>query len=204
MKRLFALFALMAVAMLCTAALADYADILNELQRKHMESECRVAPRLGYLFKNHCVGAANVIGVTNRVYTGSAITFDPVVKLGSATLVKSTDYTQSFTNNTNVGKATVRIAANRTGLFGSIAKTFEITPRPISDATVSNITTQVYTGSPVKPMPVVVFGGSTLSTNTDYSVSWENNVAASSNAVVVIRGKGNFGGEYRKKFTIAE
>lgn len=201
MKRFLAMLAVVAASV---SAFADYADILNELQRKHMESECRVAPRLGYLFKNHCVGAANVIGVTNRVYTGSAITFDPVVKLGSATLVKSTDYTQSFTNNTSVGKASVKFTAARTGLFGSLTKTFEITPRPISDATVSNITTQVYTGSPVKPMPVVVFNGSTLSTNTDYSVSWENNVAASSNAVVVIHGKGNFGGEYRKTFVIED
>ena len=201
MKRFLFMLAVVAASV---SAFADYADILNELQRKHMESECRVAPRLGYLFKNHCVGAANVIGVTNRVYTGSAITFDPVVKLGSATLVKSTDYTQSFTNNTSVGKASVKFTAARTGLFGSLTKTFEITPRPISDATVSNITTQVYTGSPVKPMPVVVFNGSTLSTNTDYSVSWENNVAASSNAVVVIRGKGNFGGEYRKTFVIED
>lgn len=201
MKRFLAMLAVVAASV---SAFADYADILNELQRKHMESECRVAPRLGYLFKNHCVGAANVIGVTNRVYTGSAITFDPVVKLGSATLVKSTDYTQSFTNNTSVGKASVKFTAARTGLFGSLTKTFEITPRPISDATVSNITTQVYTGSPVKPMPVVVFNGSTLSINTDYSVSWENNVAASSNAVVVISGKGNFGGEYRKTFVIED
>lgn len=197
--------AMLAVAVFGVVAFADFADIHNELQRRAMDAECRIAPRLGSLYKLHCVGAANVIGVTNRVYTGEAITFDPVVKLGSTTLTKSTHYTQTFTNNTNVGKASVKLAATGAGgYFGSLTKTFEITPVIITDAMISNITTQAYSGSPITPMPSVVWNGSLLSTNTDYSVSWENNVAASSNALVIVRGKGNFGGEAVKTFVIEE
>ena len=193
----------LAVALVGTALFADFADINNELQRKAMDAECRIAPRLGSLYKAHCVGAANVIGVTNRVYTGEAITFDPVVKLGATTLTKSTHYTQTFTNNTNVGKASVKLAATGAGgYFGSITKSFVITPYPLDASMVSNITAQAYTGSPVEPMPSVMFNGSLLSTNTDYTVGWEDNVAASSNAVVVVKGKGNFGGEARVKFVI--
>lgn len=205
MKRLFALFALMAVAMLGTAAFADYADIHNELQRRSLLAECARSPKIGAMVKAHCVGLANVSGVTNRVYTGSAITFDPVVKLGATTLTKSTHYTQTFTNNTNVGKASVKIAATGAGgYFGSLTKTFEITPVIITESMISNIATQAYSGSPITPMPSVVWNGSLLSTNTDYSVEWANNVAASSNALVIVRGKGNFGGEAVKTFVIEE
>ncbi len=155
--------------------------------------------------KAHCVGLADVAGVTNRVYTGGAITFDPVVKLAGTTLTKSTHYTQTFTNNTNVGKASVKVAATGAGgYFGSVTKSFVITPYPLSVSMVSNIANQVYTGSPVTPMPSVVFNGSLLSTNTDYSVSWEDNVATNTHAKCVITGKGNFGGVAVKEFTIQE
>lgn len=202
MKRL---FAFLAVAVFGIVAFADYADIHNELQRKAMEMECRVAPRLGSLYKAHCVGAANVIGVTNRVYTGSAITFDPVVKLGATTLTKSTHYTQTFTNNTNVGKASVKLAATGAGgYFGSLVKTFEITPYPITDSMVSNITAQAYTGSPVTPTPVVKKGATTLTLNTDYTLSYEDNVATNTHAKCIVTGKGNYGGVAVKEFTIQE
>lgn len=202
MKRL---FAFLAVAVFGIVAFADYADIHNELQRKSLLMECSLAPRVGAMVKAHCVGLANVSGVTNRVYTGAAITFDPVVKLGATTLTKSTHYTQTFTNNTNVGKASVKLAATGAGgYFGSLVKTFEITPYPLSASMVSNITAQAYTGSPVTPMPSVVFNGSLLSTNTDYSVSWEDNVATNTHAKCIITGKGNFGGVAVKEFTIQE
>lgn len=205
MKKVGYLLVAIAFASFAGVCMADYADIASELQRKSLLMECSLAPRIGAMAKAHCVGLANVSGVTNRVYTGEAITFDPVVKLGSATLTKSTHYTQTFTNNTNVGKASVKLAATGAGgYFGSITKTFVITPVILTESMVSNITAQAYTGSAVKPLPSVVWNGSLLSTNTDYSVSWENNVAKGSNAVVVVTGKGNFGGEARKTFTITE
>lgn len=205
MKKIGNLLVVIAFASFAGVCMADYADIANELQRKSLLMECSRAPKVGAMVKAHCVGLADVSGVTNRVYTGEAITFDPVVKLGSTTLTKSTHYTQTFTNNTNVGKATVKLAATGAGgYFGSLTKAFEITPYPLSDSMVSNITAQAYTGSAVKPLPSVVFNGSLLSTNTDYTVSWENNVEKGSNAVVVVTGKGNFGGVARKKFTITQ
>ena len=195
----------LAFAVLGVAAFADFADINTELQRKSLLLECKVAPRIGKMVKAHCVGFADVRGVTNRVYTGEAITFDPVVKLDGTTLTKSTHYTQTFTNNTNAGKASVKIASTGAGgYFGSITKSFVITPYPLSASMVSNITAQAYTGSPVTPMPSVVFNGALLSTNTDYSVSWEDNVATNTHAKCIVTGKGNFGGVAVKEFTIQE
>lgn len=202
MKRL---FALLAVAVFGTVVFADYADIHNELQRRTLLAECARSPKIGAMVKAHCVGLADVSGVTNRVYTGSAITFDPVVKLDGTTLTKSTHYTQTFTNNTNVGKASVKLAATGAGgYFGSLVKTFEITPYPITDAMVSNITTQAYTGSPVTPTPVVKKGATTLTLNTDYTLSYEDNMKAGIGAKCIVTGKGNYGGVVVKTFTIQE
>ena len=52
-----------------------------------------------------------VSGVKNKEYTGSAITQDITVKENeqNRTLVNGTDYTVSYSNNVNVGTATVTI-----------------------------------------------------------------------------------------------
>ena len=89
-------------------------------------------------------------------------------------------------------------------VLGSLVKTFEITPYPITDAMVSNITTQAYTGSPVTPTPVVKKGATTLTLNTDYTLSYEDNVKAGTGAKCIVTGKGNYGGVVVKTFTIQE
>jgi hypothetical protein len=47
--------------------------------------------------------------IANQIHDGTAKTPEPVVKDGSTTLDRDTDYTVSYTNNTNVGQATVTI-----------------------------------------------------------------------------------------------
>ncbi len=51
--------------------------------------------------------AAQMDVVPDQTYTGSAITPEPLVIAGSLSLTKGTDYVYSYTNNTNVGTATV-------------------------------------------------------------------------------------------------
>ena len=47
--------------------------------------------------------------IANKQYTGKDITPNPVLKSGKYTLVKGTDYTISYANNTNVGTAKITI-----------------------------------------------------------------------------------------------
>ena len=71
------------------------------------------------------IDTAEVSGIQNKTYNGSAQTQTPVVKVGSTTLTEGTDYTISYRNNVNAGIATVNI----TGLghyIGEISKTFTI------------------------------------------------------------------------------
>ena len=71
------------------------------------------------------IADATVTGIKNKTYTGTARTQNPTVKLGDKTLTVGTDYTLSYSNNTNAGTATVTI----TGIgnyTGTISKTFTI------------------------------------------------------------------------------
>ena len=52
---------------------------------------------------------ASVTGITSKAYTGNAITQELVVKIGDTILEKDIDYTIAYSNNINVGTATVTI-----------------------------------------------------------------------------------------------
>ncbi len=56
---------------------------------------------------------------------------------------------------------------------------------------VEQIPEQVYTGSQLKPVPVVMDGGTLLQQGTDYTVTYKNNVKVGI-AQVTIKGKGNY------------
>jgi hypothetical protein len=71
------------------------------------------------------IASAEVAGITDKTYTGKAITQSPTVVLDNKTLLNGTGYTLSYANNVNVGTATMTITG--TGSYtGSIQKTFAI------------------------------------------------------------------------------
>lgn len=65
--------------------------------------------------------------VGNCAYTGKSIKPDMVIKDGSYTLVKDTDYTLSYKNNKSIGTAYVT-ATLKGGYTGTIKKSFSIVP----------------------------------------------------------------------------
>ena len=69
--------------------------------------------------------------IPNQTYTGSALTPAVVVKDGSTTLTATTDYTVTYTNNTNVGTATVTIIGGGS-YFGTKSQTFAIQPKALT------------------------------------------------------------------------
>ncbi len=69
---------------------------------------------------------ASVSGISNKNYNGKSQKQSIKVKLGKKTLKQGTDYSVSYKNNKNIGKATVTIKGK--GKYeGSIKKTFQIT-----------------------------------------------------------------------------
>ena len=81
----------------------------------------------GKTFKINAASIANasVTGISDKTYTGKAITQSPKVKLGSTTLKSGTDYTVSYKNNTNAGTATVTITG-KGNYTGTVNKKFTI------------------------------------------------------------------------------
>ena len=70
---------------------------------------------------------ATVSGISTKAFTGKNITQSITVKYNGKTLKKGTDYTVSYSNNKNIGTATVKIAG-KGSYTGTITKTFKINP----------------------------------------------------------------------------
>ncbi|MBR4514834.1 MAG: chitobiase/beta-hexosaminidase C-terminal domain-containing protein [Lachnospiraceae bacterium] len=71
------------------------------------------------------IAEATVTGLGNKAWTGSEIKPTVTVKHDGKTLKKGTDYTVSYSNNTNAGNATVKITGK--GKYGgTVKKTFAI------------------------------------------------------------------------------
>lgn len=75
--------------------------------------------------------------------------------------------------------------------------------KPISSAIVTGISAKTYTGKAITQKPIVEIGSKKLISNTDYTVSYENNTNAGT-ATIIITGKGNYTGSIRKTFTITK
>ena len=77
------------------------------------------------------------IGYQKVMYTGGKHKPSVVVKYTGEVLKAGTDYSVSYSNNKNVGTATVTVVGN--GIYyGKITKTFDIIPKGVSSVTVSN------------------------------------------------------------------
>ena len=71
------------------------------------------------------------ITVKDQTYSGKTLKPSITVKLGSKKLVKGTDYTVSYKNNKNIGKATVTITGIKK-YKGTVSKTFKINPKKVT------------------------------------------------------------------------
>ncbi len=86
----------------------------------------------GYTSKNFTIikraMAGGTVSVASSVsFTGSNITPSVTVKVAGRTLTNGTDYTVSYSNNKNVGKATVKITG-KGNYSGSLSAKFDIVP----------------------------------------------------------------------------
>jgi len=68
---------------------------------------------------------ATISGIEDKTYTGGQITLKLTVKVGSRVLAQGSDYTVSYSNNVNVGTASVTVAG-KGNYTGSIKRTFKI------------------------------------------------------------------------------
>ena len=138
-------------------------------------------------------------------YTNSPIIPEVSVTWNGTQLTKDTDYTVNYTDNTNVGNATVTVTG--TGNYISTKTgSFTIAPAQLNDATVKVNGTYTYTGQAQTPASndVVVTLGSKTVPSDQYTISASNNInAGQATVTVTAKADGNYTGSASGKFTIA-
>ncbi len=141
--------------------------------------------------------------VTGGEYTGKAVGSVSEVKAGTL-VVPEGSYEVSYVNNVDAGTAVAIITAKATSNFiGTVAETFTIDPKKLTENMVSPIAAQPYTGEQVKPDVTVADGSTTLVEGKDFTVSYGDNNSAGTNAgTVTIKGTGNYIGDVEVSFDI--
>ena len=133
-------------------------------------------------------------------YTGTGITPAVTVQDGNST-VSTANYTVSYSNNTNVGNATITVTG-KSNYTGTVTKTFMIKSADISSAVVELGAVLTYNGKEQTQAVTVKVGSRTLEEGTDYTVSGNKRIDAG-DYELTITGKGNYEGTTTKSFTIA-
>ena len=137
---------------------------------------------------------------TSYVYDGTYKKPAATVTFDGKVLQAGKDYTISYRNNLNVGVATV-IATGMGDYTGYTSKNFTITKCAMAGGTVSVASSVSFTGSNITPSVTVKVAGRTLTSGTDYTVSYSNNKNVGTSNVYVY-GKGNYSGSLSAKFDI--
>lgn len=144
----------------------------------------------------------------SKAFTADSIT--PVVQVtyGGKTLTETKDYSVRYSNNTNVGEASV-IVSGMGSYYGSVTKTFTITAKDIAGSdVVATVSDMGYAGGhPVVPQMSLTYNGHTLEAGRDYNYTITNNEYVStelSTAQVTFTGIGNYTGTKMVPFKVTQ
>lgn len=151
------------------------------------------------------LSSSSVNEISSKTYTGSAIEPSVTVTLNNKILKENEDYTVTYSNNISIGTAKILIKGIG-NYVGEKTITFEIVAPTaskinLSSASVSEISSQSYTGSAIKPSVTVKINGKTLVLNKDYTVTYSNNKDIGT-AEIRIEGIGNYTGKKTVTFKI--
>lgn len=152
------------------------------------------------------INLSSVKDIPEQMYTGQAIEPNVYITDGSAKLVEDKDYTLTYENNVDVGEATINIIG-KGNYEGTLSKTFNIAENnqtqitDISDLEITDIEDKIYTGKLITPEVRIKNGENVLIKNTDYLISYTNNINIGE-ATAIITGIGNYTGKIERKFNI--
>ena len=142
--------------------------------------------------------------IANQKYTGSVIEPKVTLKNGKDPLTKDVDYTVAYSNNVEVGTATITI----TGIgeyTGTRTATFKITGTALGKVKVNVngfVSSLPWTGEPIKQNVILSYAGTEyLTENVDYTVTYQNNIDVGT-ATVIFTGKGGYTGTIKKTYKI--
>ena len=164
-----------------------------------------------FITNDTLISKASVTKISNQPYNdGNEIKPTVTVKYKGDTLVENTDYTVSYENNRNVGKATV-VIQGMNGFAGEKRVNFNITAGSLKKAEMyaSFYKDAVYTGKQITLQDIVVGdagdifydNGEYLKEGKDYTVTYEKNINIGT-ASVIFTGINGYSGTVKKTFKI--
>ena len=128
---------------------------------------------------------------TSYIYDGTAKQPAVTVRIGGV-IISASEYTVVYSDNINVGTATVTVkdAAGGNYTFTDVTATFTITAKPVTATVALSETRYTYDGTEKKPAVTVTVDGTTVSA-TEYDVVYSDNVNAGTGKVTVTSKAGN-------------
>lgn len=143
--------------------------------------------------------------IKDQAYTGEEITPKVTIKDGDVELIENQDFTVSYSDNLDIGEAKVTIIG--IGNYeGKVIKTFNITnseQKDIPNLDTTKLNDETYTGIKITPDVEITDGDYKLIKDTDYELSYENNINVGT-AKIIIRGIGNYTGSKTLEFNIIQ
>ena len=142
------------------------------------------------------------VDCSDVTYRGTAYEPPLSVTLDGQTLVAGTDYTLAYSNNVDVGTATITLAG--INLYcGTYATNFTIVAKTLTAEMVAPVPDAVYTGAALEPEPEVADAerGVALVKDADYTLSYADNTEIGT-ATVTVTGTGNYTGSVAMDFAI--
>ncbi len=134
-------------------------------------------------------------------YDGTEKTPVVTVTRNGITLVQNTDFTVAYSDNIEVGTATVTISPIGNFVGADVTKTFTITPMAFEALAELEYYTIQYDGTEKTPSVTASVNGTVVEENVDFTVSYSNNIEIGT-ATVTLTGMGNYSGTIEKTFTI--
>ena len=153
----------------------------------------------GTIIKNYTIKAnlatyGMISAIADQVYTGYQITPQVTLTCGGNLLNQGSDYTVTYMNNTDVGRATVMASATSDSYYiGSATGSFNISNTAGGMEITGYGCAYTYTGYPIAPDVVVTMNGKVLNRGTDYTVTYSNNTNVGT-ATMTVTGIGSFSG----------
>ena len=131
---------------------------------------------------------------TYDIVNGDISVSTPIVKYspgGVETEIPSTYYTLKKPSTIAPGMASIDVVGNGDVMFGTASKIVNLRGN-LYDATISNVSEEYdYTGSEVKPEPVVRYGDRTLIKGNDYKLIYATNTDVGTATLTVMPADGN-------------
>ncbi len=141
--------------------------------------------------------------IPEQTYTGNEIKPEISVTFSGEALKENEDFTVTYSDNVNVGKAVVSVKGLGELKLLERSVEFTILAKGIDTAEIATVGVQNYTGKEVKPEIIVTDGANVLREGTDYTVTYSDNVEPGT-ATAVITGKGNYSGTKAVEYEIEE